>query len=94
LLRRRKQSVGCAHALGEEGPTSEKPKGRGVRLNSAERRLDVHCNEEVATNMYKSPELKKLGTFREITKSGISGPQDHIGLMNDGCTFVRGGRCS
>ncbi len=44
--------------------------------------------------MYQSPELKKLGTFREITKSGISGPQDRIGLMNDGCTFVRGGRCS
>lgn len=46
--------------------------------------------------MYKSPELKKLGTFREITRSGVSGPQDHIGLMNDGCSFVRPfpGRCS
>ncbi len=44
--------------------------------------------------MYKSPELKKLGTFREVTQSGISGPADRVGMQNDGCTFTAGGRCS
>jgi hypothetical protein len=46
--------------------------------------------------MYQSPELKKLGTFREVTQSGVSGPQDRIGVFNDGCTFTRPfpGRCS
>lgn len=44
--------------------------------------------------MYQSPELKKLGTFREITKSGIYGTLDNLGVMNEGCTMVRGTRCS
>lgn len=49
--------------------------------------------EEAATRMYKSPELKKLGTFREITKAGTSGPLDGAAMFNDGCTYT-GARCS
>ncbi|MGQ0538907.1 MAG: lasso RiPP family leader peptide-containing protein [Gemmatimonadaceae bacterium] len=44
--------------------------------------------------MYKSPELKKLGTFREVTRAGFSGPLDGAALHNDGCTFSTSGRCS
>jgi len=44
--------------------------------------------------MYKSPELKKLGTFREVTKTGNQGPIDGALVRGDGCTFQPGGRCS
>ncbi len=43
--------------------------------------------------MYKSPELKKLGTFREVTRTGNTGPVDGAMFHGDGCTFT-GGRCS
>lgn len=44
--------------------------------------------------MYKSPELKKLGTFREVTRTGQYGPNDGAALHGDGCTFNPGARCS
>ena len=54
-----------------------------MRLNIADRRLG-RIIEEAAIAMYKSPELKKLGTFREVTKAGVTGPFDNIG-QSDGC---------
>lgn len=49
--------------------------------------------EEAVTHMYKSPELKKLGTFREVTKTGNQGPNDGAVLHGDGCSFTSP-RCS
>jgi hypothetical protein len=42
--------------------------------------------------MYKSPELKKLGTFRDVTKAGNTGPTDGALVHGDGCAF--NARCS
>jgi hypothetical protein len=45
--------------------------------------------------MYHSPELKKLGTLREITLSGRYGASDAAAIRNDGCVFGDpNGRCS
>jgi hypothetical protein len=70
--------------------------GRGLRLKTVRQILTSFCKRRTQPTMYQSPELKKLGTFREVTQSGVSGPQDRIGVFNDGCTFTRPfpGRCS
>jgi hypothetical protein len=45
--------------------------------------------------MYKSPELTKFGTFREITLQGRYGVADGAFTRNDGCVFGDpSGRCS
>jgi hypothetical protein len=43
--------------------------------------------------MYKSPELTKFGTFREVTLAGVTGPLDGFAIRNDGCGAL-GTRCS
>jgi hypothetical protein len=44
--------------------------------------------------MYKTPELTKFGTFREITLQGRFGVTDGAARRGDGCTFQPGTRCS
>jgi hypothetical protein len=44
--------------------------------------------------MYKTPELTKFGTFREITLQGRFGVTDGASRRGDGCTFQPGTRCS
>jgi hypothetical protein len=44
--------------------------------------------------MYKTPELTKFGTFREITLQGRFGAVDGAARRGDGCTFQPGTRCS
>ncbi len=68
------------------------PRGAGC-ASIAEQTFGA-VDEEVATHMYKSPELKKLGTFREITQAGVHGPSDRVGMLNDGCGWATSGRCS
>lgn len=43
--------------------------------------------------MYQKPELTKLGTFREVTQAGITGPLDGFAIRNDGCGALNT-RCS
>ena len=45
--------------------------------------------------MYSTPELTKLGTFREITLQGRFGPLDGAAVRNDGCYYLKSpNRCS
>ena len=44
--------------------------------------------------MYKSPELTKFGTFREVTLQGKYGVVDGAVTRNDGCYFANQPRCS
>ena len=52
----------------------------------------IPIREEAESHMYKSPELKKLGTFRDVTKAGNVGPTDGALVHGDGCAF--NARCS